>query len=49
MRIDQQVVNRTTMPQSLCLLYEQIEPAPALHLLNPLVIDATYMRHELYH
>ena len=34
-RIDQQVVNRATMPQSLRLLYEQAEPAPALHLLNP--------------
>jgi hypothetical protein len=34
-RIDQQVVNRATMPQSLRLLYEQAERAPALHLLNP--------------
>ncbi|CAF1262310.1 unnamed protein product, partial [Rotaria sordida] len=34
-RIDQQVVNRATMPQSLRLLYEQAQPAPALHLLNP--------------
>ncbi|CAF0999153.1 unnamed protein product [Adineta steineri] len=34
-RIDQQVVNRATMPQSLRFLYEQAEPAPALHLLNP--------------
>ncbi len=34
-RVDQQVVNRATMPQSLRLLYEQAEPAPALHLLNP--------------
>ncbi len=34
-RIDQQVVNRATMPQSLRLLYDQAEPAPALHLLNP--------------
>jgi hypothetical protein len=34
-RIDQQVVNRATMPRSLCLLYEKAEPAPALHLLNP--------------
>ncbi|CAF3298989.1 unnamed protein product, partial [Rotaria socialis] len=34
-RIDQQIVNRATMPQSLRLLYEQAEPAPALHLLNP--------------
>jgi hypothetical protein len=34
-RIDQQVVNRATMPKSLHLLYEQAEPAPALHLLNP--------------
>ena len=34
-RIDQQVVNRATMPQSLRSLYEQAEPAPALHLLNP--------------
>lgn len=34
-RIDQQVVNRATMPQSLRLLYQQAEPAPALHLLNP--------------
>ncbi|CAF5040647.1 unnamed protein product, partial [Rotaria sp. Silwood1] len=34
-RIDQQVVNRATIPKSLRLLYEQAEPAPALHLLNP--------------
>ncbi|UJR08680.1 hypothetical protein I4U23_012938 [Adineta vaga] len=34
-RIDQQVVNRATMPQPLQLLYEQAEPAPSLHLLNP--------------
>ena len=34
-RIDQQVVNRATMPQSLRVLYQQAEPAPALHLLNP--------------
>ncbi|CAF1407997.1 unnamed protein product [Adineta steineri] len=34
-RIDQQVVNRATMPKSLHFLYEQAEPAPALHLLNP--------------
>lgn len=34
-RVDQQVVNRATMPHSLRLLYEQAEPAPALHLLNP--------------
>jgi hypothetical protein len=34
-RIDQQVVNRATMPESLRFLYEQAEPAPALHLLNP--------------
>ena len=34
-RIDQQVVNRATMPQSLRFLYDQAEPAPALHLLNP--------------
>ncbi len=34
-RIDQQVVNRATMPQSLRLLYDQAQPAPALHLLNP--------------
>lgn len=34
-RIDQQVVNRATMPKSLHSLYEQAEPAPALHLLNP--------------
>ena len=34
-RIDQQVVNRATMPRSLLLLYEQAEPAPALQLLDP--------------
>jgi hypothetical protein len=34
-RIDQQVVNRATMPRSLRLLYEQANPAPALHLLDP--------------
>jgi WAS family protein 3 len=34
-RVDQQVVNRATMPQSLRLLYEQAQPAPALHLLTP--------------
>ncbi len=34
-RIDQQVVNRATMPISLRFLYDQAEPAPALHLLNP--------------
>ena len=34
-RIDQQVVNRATMPHSLRSLYDQAEPAPALHLLNP--------------
>jgi hypothetical protein len=33
--IDQQGVNRLTMPQSLRLIYEQAEPAPAFHLLNP--------------
>jgi hypothetical protein len=34
-RVDQQIVNRATMPKSLHLLYEKAEPAPALHLLNP--------------
>ena len=34
-RIDQQVVNRATIPRSLLLLYEQAEPPPALHLLDP--------------
>ncbi|CAF1350211.1 unnamed protein product [Rotaria magnacalcarata] len=34
-RIDQQIVNRATMPKSLYFLYEQAQPAPALHLLNP--------------
>jgi WAS family protein 3 len=34
-RVDQQVVNRATMPKSLLFLYEQAKPAPALHLLNP--------------
>ncbi|CAF0853449.1 unnamed protein product [Didymodactylos carnosus] len=34
-RIDQQIVNRSTMPKSLRMLYDKAEPAPALHLLNP--------------
>lgn len=34
-RIDQQIVNRATMPHSIRLLYQQAEKAPALHLLNP--------------
>jgi hypothetical protein len=33
--IDQQGVNRSTMPQSLRLIYEQAKQAPAFHLLNP--------------
>ncbi|CAF0764010.1 unnamed protein product [Didymodactylos carnosus] len=34
-KIDQQIVNRSTMPKSVGMLYDKAEPAPALHLLNP--------------
>jgi WAS family protein 3 len=47
-RIDQQVVNRATMPQSLRLLYDQAEPAPALHLLNPYRFACRYINTDDY-
>ncbi len=47
-RIDQQVVNRATMPQSLRLLYEQAEPAPALHLLNPYRLVSKFFNSNQY-
>lgn len=34
-RLDLNVLNRTNMPESMRLLYERAEPAPALHLLSP--------------
>ena len=40
-KLDQQVVSRRTMPDSIRLLYEQADPPPALDKLNP-------YRYELY-